>query len=68
MKKFGGSITKLMLGSEKRMVRGSALQETRAVVAGCILRGSDSLFREFPAHFEFVAFRFSGREKMRLRF
>jgi hypothetical protein len=56
MKKFGGSITKLILGSEKRMVRGSALQETRAFVAGCILRGSDSLFREFPAHFEFVAF------------
>lgn len=36
------------LGS--RMVLASAFHETGVFAGDCMLRGSDSLFREFPAH------------------
>jgi hypothetical protein len=32
------------------IVLGSAFHETNAFAGDCILHGSDSLFREFPAH------------------
>jgi hypothetical protein len=40
----------ICLVCDSRIVLGSAFHETNALAGDCILRGSDSLFREFPAH------------------
>ena len=34
-----------------RIVRGLAIHETGGLSGGCVLRGFDSLFIVFPAHF-----------------
>ena len=49
-----------------RIVRGLAIHETRGLAGGCVLRGFDSLFIVFPAHFANLS-RVELRSRMRLK-